>query len=316
MSAAIGTRLGRLLVLGAAMVVAVAFADVAHAGDLLGTPAAPTVTATTQPVAAATQPVTQAAAPVTSAAEPTPSAPAPTPALPTSSASTVTDTAKQTVSAATSTVTQTASATTSTVKSAANDVTSAARPLVETATDAVASASAPVLRTATDITKPTVNRIASTSHDTQPLLAARSPASTPSAPSAPLAGRPSSPAIVVTTLGSTAHRAATHPTPAPTRPRSSLRNDMFFGSTATSSATSSPSRQYSTPRVPRPPPKLPLPDSGLLTSLGGASAGGLLLVGLLCLAFLLTIPNAVRWLRPAVALGLSPAYVAPGDRPG
>jgi pyrroloquinoline quinone (PQQ) biosynthesis protein C len=28
------------------------------------------------------------------------------------------------------------------------------------------------------------------------------------------------------------------------------------------------------------------------------------------------IPNAVRWLRPALAHGLSPAYVAIGDRPG
>jgi hypothetical protein len=48
-------------------------------------------------------------------------------------------------------------------------------------------------------------------------------------------------------------------------------------------------------------------------SLGG---GGLLLFGLLAFLFLLAIPTAVRWLRPAAALGLSPAYVALRDRPG
>ena len=30
----------------------------------------------------------------------------------------------------------------------------------------------------------------------------------------------------------------------------------------------------------------------------------------------LVIPNAVRWLRTALALGLSPAYLAIGERPG
>jgi hypothetical protein len=51
-------------------------------------------------------------------------------------------------------------------------------------------------------------------------------------------------------------------------------------------------------------------------ALGNASAGGLLLFGLLGFLFLLAIPTAVRWLRTAEALGLSPVYVAPGDRPG
>jgi pyrroloquinoline quinone (PQQ) biosynthesis protein C len=32
--------------------------------------------------------------------------------------------------------------------------------------------------------------------------------------------------------------------------------------------------------------------------------------------FLLAIPTAVRWLRPALAHGMSPAYVALSDRPG
>jgi hypothetical protein len=56
---------------------------------------------------------------------------------------------------------------------------------------------------------------------------------------------------------------------------------------------------------------------GVLAAFGEApGGGGLLLFGLLGFLFLLVIPNAVRWLRPALALGLSPAYVATRDRPG
>jgi hypothetical protein len=59
------------------------------------------------------------------------------------------------------------------------------------------------------------------------------------------------------------------------------------------------------------------PGGTLVGAFAGAdSAGGLLLFGLVGLLFLLVIPTAVRWLRPALALGLSPAYVATRDRPG
>lgn len=67
-------------------------------------------------------------------------------------------------------------------------------------------------------------------------------------------------------------------------------------------------------RLPLPRP-LPSPD-GLAAALGAAGGGGLLFFGLLAFAFLLVIPTAVRWLRPALALGLSPAYVALSDHPG
>jgi hypothetical protein len=62
-------------------------------------------------------------------------------------------------------------------------------------------------------------------------------------------------------------------------------------------------------------PQLPLPG---FTSAGasGGIGGGLLAFAILLFSLLLVIPNAVRWLRPALALGLSPAYVAIGDRPG
>jgi hypothetical protein len=59
-----------------------------------------------------------------------------------------------------------------------------------------------------------------------------------------------------------------------------------------------------------------MPGLGFALLAGATSAGGGLLFALLLFGFLLVIPNAVRWLRPALALGLSPAYVALGDRPG
>ena len=68
-----------------------------------------------------------------------------------------------------------------------------------------------------------------------------------------------------------------------------------------------------------PRPTLPWKQQLLSSLVAVASAvggNGLLLFGLLSFLFLLAIPSAVRWLRPALALGMSPAYVAPGDRPG
>jgi hypothetical protein len=69
---------------------------------------------------------------------------------------------------------------------------------------------------------------------------------------------------------------------------------------------------------PRLPPRLPqqFPGAALLAAFGQAGGGGILLFGLLGFLFLLAIPTAVRWLRPALALGLSPAYVALRDHPG
>jgi hypothetical protein len=68
-------------------------------------------------------------------------------------------------------------------------------------------------------------------------------------------------------------------------------------------------------RAPGDLPRAPLVDSA--SAVAGSTAGGSLLAfAFLLFGFLLVIPNAVRWLRPALALGLSPAYVAIGDRPG
>ena len=69
-------------------------------------------------------------------------------------------------------------------------------------------------------------------------------------------------------------------------------------------------------------PRSPLPDaplSGFFSAAGasaGGAGGGLIAFALLLSLFLLVIPNAVRWLRTALALGLSPAYLAIGERPG
>lgn len=58
------------------------------------------------------------------------------------------------------------------------------------------------------------------------------------------------------------------------------------------------------------------PGFGLVAGGPAGSSGGILLFGLLSFLLVLAIPNAVRWLRPAVARGLSPRYVALRDRPG
>jgi hypothetical protein len=65
------------------------------------------------------------------------------------------------------------------------------------------------------------------------------------------------------------------------------------------------------PRLPR----VPLPGF-TAAGVSGGSGGVLLAFAVLLFGLLLVIPGAVRWLRPALALGWSPAYVAVGDRPG
>lgn len=64
-------------------------------------------------------------------------------------------------------------------------------------------------------------------------------------------------------------------------------------------------------------PRWPLPGFPTAGLAVGASGGGVvLLFAALLLTLMLAIPNAGRWLRPALALGLRPAFVSPGDRPG
>src|SRR2546421_2926790 len=87
---------------------------------------------------------------------------------------------------------------------------------------------------------------------------------------------------------------------------------LFLG-TPNFGETGGSARRTATPRLPRVPlPRFPL--NGAAAS--GGRGGSPLPFAFILLAFLLVIPTAVRWLRPALALGLSPAYVAIGDRPG
>jgi hypothetical protein len=91
----------------------------------------------------------------------------------------------------------------------------------------------------------------------------------------------------------------------------------FVDGLARSSVPSqSPNATPPSGRLPSPPLPAPPPGSSLLAALGALGGGGLILFALLAFGFLLAIPNAVRWLRPASALGLSPTYVALRDRPG
>jgi hypothetical protein len=65
-----------------------------------------------------------------------------------------------------------------------------------------------------------------------------------------------------------------------------------------------------------PPPPVPGPTTSAPAAgaASGSSGGGLLAA--LLLVFILAVPNAGRWLRPALALGLTPVTISPGDRPG
>jgi hypothetical protein len=66
-------------------------------------------------------------------------------------------------------------------------------------------------------------------------------------------------------------------------------------------------------------PRVPVPNDqsgGALRGATGPGGLGVLLFSALLLSFLLVTPNAGRWLRSVLALGLSPAYVASGERPG
>jgi hypothetical protein len=88
-------------------------------------------------------------------------------------------------------------------------------------------------------------------------------------------------------------------------------------STASTLALYAPARASGGTRSPLPDlPRAPFPGAASAGAAGSAPGGSLLAFAALLFGFLLVIPNAVRWLRPALAHGLSPAYVAIGDRPG
>jgi hypothetical protein len=115
----------------------------------------------------------------------------------------------------------------------------------------------------------------------------------------------------------TAHPAKHHPQPAP-RVKSlpnALSSTAAFAAPTTGRANPAGSAAHA-PAAPRRNDRLPLPAplNGLVS--GSASSTGTALVLAILLAFVLAAPNAGRWLRPALALGLSPVTLSPDDAPG
>lgn len=305
------TRASSLLIRAAAVAgtgaCAAAFAGVAHAG----TPA----DALTATVATATQP---AAATVT-------------PATPDGSA-----TAEAVVGTVSSTVS-------TTVTQAKDIVPQAAAPVVAEVSRAPAQAvaatgdtAANVLSSAAGTSSSAVETVASvaslasavSSPTTESAAVLPAPDRTPAAPvrtqSDGESGGSSSAAVApaFATASSTpvegVRPSGPAPRPARTRHTARTQSGATVLLTMTGAATVSASDPKSAAGGSRAPaPRHDPPGGTLVGAVGGqGSGGGLLLFGLAGLLFLLVIPNAVRWLRPALALGLSPAYVATRDRPG
>jgi hypothetical protein len=128
----------------------------------------------------------------------------------------------------------------------------------------------------------------------------------------------------------TAAAPATAQPVAPTLPRQAGRHAARRAQTApqTAPATAAPAPIFTAPAThvasvehsaPAPPQKVPSQwpgIGGLAAFASGAGGGGLVLFALFSALFLLAAPTAVRWLRSALALGMSPAYVAFSERPG
>jgi hypothetical protein len=311
MSAAWGKAV-RLLVVAAFLTVAVSvFAGVARA-------------ALPDPTAAIATPVTSAAVETTAAQAVAPASTATSPIQPvaetaTNAATGTVDTAAQaaTASPAVETVTRTVG---SAVENAADTVTttldSAVAPVAATGTKAlavVADTTAAVtqepLRSATAslAPQPSANSGSQTNADPSGSRPAVVP---PSA--APPGGGGSVPAASHTV------RPRTHAARGPVGVDSTQLSAPRFASgvppTAVSSHEARAARTGGNPRGPLP-GGLP-PMNGIAAFASGGGGSGALFFGLLGFLLLLAIPTAVRWLRPAGALGLTPAYVAPSDRPG
>ena len=304
------TRASSLLIRAAAVVgtgaCAAAFAGVAHAG----TPA----DALTATVATATQP---AAATVTPAARPDASATAE------AVVGTVSSTVSTTVTQAKDVVPQAAAPVAAEVSRAPAQALAATGDAAANVLSSAVRASSSAVETAASVASP----LSGPTTESAAVLPA--PDQTPAAPvrthsdgetggtSAAAAAAPEVVAPSATPVEG-ARPPGIAPRPARARHTARARSAAPVLLTMTDAATvSAPDPKSEAGGSRAPAPRRDPPGGALVDAVGGqGSGGGLLLFGLAGLLFLLVIPNAVRWLRPALALGLSPAYVATRDRPG
>jgi hypothetical protein len=343
----------RPLVFAGVIACSAAFAEVAHAG-LPGAPTDQTVAAATPAAAApATSAVTSVAqtpapAPVASAA-PTPApavpkAPAPAPAPVTTTvkaAAPVTNTVQNVAAPVTNTVQKAAAPVTTTVQDVAAPVTNTVQNVAAPVTKAVQNASAPVINAVpaaavTNVATQTAAGLTSTTKDVTPKVETLAQQTTHvvgaavrdadrAVPSVTPAPAPTAARAPAHELGVTAATRPVAPTPpeahgvraahrpvAVVAPRVSHR----FEAPISAERIAPAAKRASAPASNLPPSLPPIPGASFGGALAGSSSTTVLLFGLLGFLFLLVIPNAVRWLRTVLALGLSPAYVALSDRPG
>ena len=226
--------------------------------------------------------------------------------------------------------------------------TAKASPLTVLPSDLVETAAAPVLQAANNVTSHAVRAVTSPPaavaatltgitgalRMVQPIVATTTQATSSSRPRTT-----QSPGSFSTTAPVTAVAPSSAPSAAPiasttssadetaslSTPRSHRVNGgssravpaWLSNSTASTLALHAPARASGGTRSPLPDlPRAPFPGAASAGAAGSAPGGSLLAFAALLFGFLLVIPNAVRWLRPALAHGLSPAYVAIGDRPG
>jgi hypothetical protein len=290
-SSCLHDRARRCLLIAAALVAVGAHPGSAWAGLPTPTPTTPVV-APTQPTSTVTTTVQSATAPVSSSLPSAPVAPA-TPSVPAPAA-------PAPVAKAVEQATRAASAVTAPVTTAARVTRSLPRPTKVVAEaagtvkqlDSVASANVEAGAAAVARTARTVG---ASSHGTAPATS-RNALPKPAAPVGHVR-QPHRPQALLDQRGpvellTPAHVSTDRVQPATTAPR----------------APAAPDREGPGP--------LPGPTQGPASSVAPTAATGAAVLAALLLGFVLAIPNAGRWLRPALALGLSPVTVLPADRPG
>jgi hypothetical protein len=323
---------------------------VAAATPAAAAPATSAVTSVAQTPAPA--PVASAA-PTPAPAVPKAPAPAPAPVTTTvKAAAPVTNTVQNVAAPVTNTVQKAAAPVTTTVQKAAAPVTTTVQDVAAPVTNTVQNVAAPVTKAVQNASAPVINAVpaaavtnvatqtaaglTSTTKDVTPKVETLAQQTTHvvgaavrdadrAVPSVTPAPAPTAARAPAHELGVTAATRPVAPTPpeahgvraahrpvAVVAPRVSHR----FEAPISAERIAPAAKRASAPASNLPPSLPPIPGASFGGALAGSSSTTVLLFGLLGFLFLLVIPNAVRWLRTVLALGLSPAYVALSDRPG